>query len=390
VKRILLLVCIFLAACQVVPGAATTIPPTIPATTTTEAQFPASPVPSTPTAVPTIPAAVIELEGAELPPGFSLIKYADLPRPTAFAFDAAGRLYVTSQDGNVYLLTDSNQDGRADTTSIFASGFEFPLGVAVQSSTADVYVSHQGVLSVLSDGNHDDVTDGERILAGDLPFGMHQNDNIVFGPDGWLYVGVGSACNACDDTNPQSASILRFNVQTGDREIYATGMRNPYGIAFDPKTGDLFATDNGRDDLGMDAPLEELNHIVQGGDYGYPNCWNEQDQPGCENTIPSIAGFEAHSSADAVSIYDGQNFPAEYQGNAFVTIFGSWLKGGVQTGIQRAVLVPQGDTYQAQTSWFVHFPQGVMPLPLVVGPDGALYVGDYIAGVIYRISYGYP
>jgi glucose/arabinose dehydrogenase len=390
VKRILLFVCIFLAACQVVPGAETTIPPIITATPTTEAQLPASPVPSTATGMPTIPAAVIELEGAELPPGFSLIKYADLQRPTAFAFDAAGRLYVTSQDGNVYLLTDSNQDGRADTTSIFASGFEFPLGVAVQSSTGDVYVSHQGVLSVLSDGNHDDVTDGERILAGDLPFGMHQNDNIVFGPDGMLYVGVGSTCNACDDTNPQSASILRFNVQTGEREIYATGMRNPYGIAFDPKTGDLFATDNGRDDLGMDAPFEELNHIVQGGDYGFPNCWNEQDQPGCENSIPPIATFEAHSSADAVVIYNGQNFPAEYWGNAFVTIFGSWLKGGVQTGIQRVILTTQGDTSHAEASWFVRFPQGVMPLPLVVGHDGALYVGDYIAGVIYRISYGSP
>jgi glucose/arabinose dehydrogenase len=333
---------------------------------------------------------VNELEGAELQPGFSLIKYADLPRSTAFAFDGAGRLYVTSQDGNVYLLTDSNQDGRADTRSIFASGYDFPLGVAVQSSTGEVYISQKGVISVLSDDNQAGVADGERILAGDLPFGLHQNDNIVFGPDGWLYVGVGSTCNACDDTNPQSASILRFNVQTGEREIYATGMRNPYGIAFDPKTGDLFATDNGRDDLGMDAPFEELNHIIQGEDYGYPNCWNEQDQPGCENTIPAIASFEAHSSADAVAIYDGQKFPAEYQGNVFVTIFGSWLKGGVQTGIQRVVLAPQGDTYRGDASWFVRFPQGVMPLPLTVGPDGALYVGEYIGGAIYRISYGYP
>ena len=204
--------------------------------------------------VPTVPPSVIELDGAEVQPGFSLIKYADLPRPTAFAFDSAGRMYATSQDGNLYLLTDADRDGRADTTSIFASGYVFPLGVAVQESTGKVYVSHQGVISVLSDGNQDDVADDERILAGDLPFGLHQNDNLIFGPDGWLYVGVGSTCNACEDTNPQSASILRFNVQTGEREIYATGLRNPYGIAFDPSTGDLFATDNGRDDLGMEFP----------------------------------------------------------------------------------------------------------------------------------------
>jgi glucose/arabinose dehydrogenase len=387
VKRILLLGLLILAACRPVPVSETAIPAVT--TTASGTPLPSSPLPNTPTIVPTIPASVIELEGTELPPGFSLTRYADLPRPTAFAFDAADRLYVTSQDGNLYLLTDTNQDGRADTRSIFASGYVFPLGVAVRESTGAVYVSHQGVLSVLSDANQDGVADGEKILAGDLPFGMHQNDNIVFGPDGWLYVGVGSTCNACDDTNPQSASVLRFNVETGEREIYATGMRNPYGLSFDPLTGDLFATDNGRDDLGMDAPYEELNHIVQGGDYGYPNCWNEQDQPGCENTIPGIAHFEAHSSADAVVIYDGQNFPADYRGNAFVTIFGSWLKGGVQTGIQRAVLAPNGGSYTADASWFVRFPQGVMPLPLVVGPDGALYVGDYINGAVYRISYGH-
>jgi glucose/arabinose dehydrogenase len=385
-NKILLFVCVFLAACQAaVPSAEINIPTAIPPT----AQLP-TPLPNTPTAVPTIPASVVELPGAELPPGFSLIKFADLARPTAFAFDAAGRLFATSQDGNLYRLTDTNHDGRVDTTSIFASGYDFPLGVAVQESTGEVYVSQKGVISVLTDNNQDGLADNEKILAGDLPFGEHQNDNLVFGPDGWLYIGVGSTCNACQDTNPLSASILRFNVQTGDREVYARGLRNPYGLAFDPATGDLFATDNGRDDLGMDAPFEELNHIVLNGDYGYPNCWNEQNQPGCEHTIPAIATFEAHSSADSVVIYAAQNFPTQYQGNAFVTIFGSWLKGGLQTGIQRVILKPQGDTYQAETSWFVRFPQGVMPLPLVVGPDGALYVGDYINGTIYRISYGTP
>jgi glucose/arabinose dehydrogenase len=138
----------------------------------------------------------------------------------------------------------------------------------------------------------------------------------------------------------------------------------------------------------MDMPFEELNHIVQGRDYGYPNCWNEQNQPGCENTIPAVAFFEAHSSADGVDFYTGQNFPVAYHSNAFVTIFGSWLKTGVQTGIQRVVLSQDGNS--SETSWFVRFPTGVMPLPIICGPDGALYVGDYVNGVIYRISYGMP
>ena len=340
--------------------------------------------------MPTIPASIVELDGAEIQTGFSLIKFADLPRPTAMTFDGSGRMFVTSQDGNIYVVTDENGDGRADRSSIFASGYVFALGIDIQESTGDIYVSHQGVISILRDDNHDDVADGERIFAGDLPFGLHQNDNLEFGPDGLLYIGVGSTCDACDDTNPQSAAILRFNVATGEREIFATGMRNPFDIAFHPETGELFATDNGRDKLGMDAPLEELNHIIQGGDYGYPDCWDAGDQAGCENSIPAIAFFEAHSSADGVDFYDGEKFPSEYRGNAFVSIFGSWLKPGVETGIQRVILIPNGNTYSGQTSWFVRFPEGVMPLPLEFGPDDALYVGDYINDVIYRISYGLP
>ena len=389
-KRSLIVFVILLVACQ--SGTSTTIPPprtptllsptetTLPQWTATES--------ATPTA--TIPASTVDLEGAEVPPGFSLIKFADLYRPTGFAFDHQGRLYVTSQDGNVYILQDEDRDGRADSRTTFATGYYFPLGVAVHDSRGEVYVSYQGAITVLKDTDGDGRSDEERLLVENLPFDKHQNDNLEFGPDGWLYIGVGSTCDACDDSDPRSATILRFNVETGESEIFATGMRNPFDIAFHPKTGDLFATDNGRDDLGMEGPFEELNHIVQGGDYGYPNCWNEQDQPGCENTVPPIAVFESHSSADGMDIYNGEKFPSEYRGNAFVTIFGSWLKTGVQTGVQRVVLSSQGETYHAEASWFVRFPAGVMPLPLVFGPDEAMYVGDYIGDAIYHITYGLP
>ena len=385
-----------LAACQ--PGTGTALPPsaspTVPLLVSTDTAFPqlTATVPATETVTPTgtVPPSNVELEGAEVPPGFSLIKFADLYRPTGFAFDSQGRLYVTSQDGNVYILQDEDQDGRADSRTTFATGYYFPLGVAIHAPTGEVYVSYAGAITVLKDTNGDGRSDEERIFVDDLPFDKHQNDNLEFGPDGLLYIGVGSACDACDDSDPRSASIMRFNVETGASEIFATGMRNPFDIAFHPETGELFATDNGRDDLGMEGPFEELNHIVRGGDYGYPHCWNEQDQPGCENTIPPIASFESHSSADGVDIYNGETFPAEYRGNVFVTIFGSWLKPGVQTGIQRVVLTRQGETYSAEASWFIRFPAGVMPLPLLFGPQETMYVGDYVNEAIYRISYGLP
>ena len=382
---------IVLVGCQ---PAISTVDPSAPVSMNTSLPT-GTPVPEptttkTPMPIPTVPASIVELKGAEVSPGFSLIKFADLYRPTAFAFDRQGRMFVTSQDGNVYILHDQDRDGRADTRSTFATGYYFPLGVAVHSPTGNVYVSYQGAITILSDTDGDERADEEKILVDQLPTGKHQNDNLKFGPDGKLYVGVGSACNACDDSDPRSAAILQFDVDTGQSEIFATGMRNPYDLAFQPGTGNLFATDNGRDDLGMDAPFEELNHIVSGGDYGYPNCWNEQDTPGCEGTIPAVAFFEAHSSADGLDFYDGNSFPAAYRGNAFVSIFGSWLKPNVQTGIQRVVLTKNGDNYQGEASWFVRFPQGSMPLPVLFGPDDALYVGDYINDAIYRISYGKP
>jgi glucose/arabinose dehydrogenase len=330
----------------------------------------------------------VELEGAEVPRGFSLIKFADVPSTTAFAFDSLGRLYATSVTGRVFILTDEDSDGRADSVVIYSSGYNQPLGVAVHAPTGDVYVSHRGQITIARDTDGDGIADIKENFVTGLPVDDHQNDNLEFGPDGWLYMGLGSTCDACQDPDPRSASILRFNVETGEREIYATGLRNPYDIAFHPETSDLFATDNGRDDLGLDAPFEDLNHIVQGGDYGYPDCWNEQDMAGCEDTIPAVAFFEAHSSANGVDIYGGESFPSEYRGNAFVSIFGVGLER-LQTGIQRVVLSPSGDTYTGETSWFVRFPEGASPLPLLFGPDGALYVGEYFGDAIYRISYGF-
>jgi glucose/arabinose dehydrogenase len=385
------IVLLILVACRPVTSTATLQFPTITFTPLpTETPVPQPTFTETPVSTPTIPSSTVELNGAEVQPGFSLIKFADLYRPTAITFDVDGRMFVTSQDGNVYILSDDNRDGRSDSRFTFATGFYLPLGVTVHHPTGDVYVSHQGKITVLSDTDDDNRADVKKVFTNDLPFELHQNDNLKFGPDGWLYIGVGSTCNACNDPDPRSASILRFNIETGANEIYATGMRNPFDLAFYPPTGELFATDNGRDDLGMEAPFEELNHIVQGGDYGYPDCWDQQNMPGCDNTVPAVAFFESHSSADGLDFYGGEKFPAEYKGNAFVSIFGSWLKPNVQTGIARVILTPEGNTYKGETSWFVRFPAGVMPLPLLFGPEDALYVGDYVNDAIYRISYGMP
>jgi putative membrane-bound dehydrogenase-like protein len=358
----------------------TELPPTNPPTAT--ATLPPNPTETLPT-----PESTVEVTGATVPPGFSFIKFADIYRPTGLAFDAAGRLYVTSFDGTVHILNDNDGDGRSDNDIVFANGFSTALGITLRPGTNEVYVSSNGQITLLRDETGDDQADIHDVLVSGLPTGLHQNDNLKFGSDGWLYMGLGSTCDACDELDSRSASLMRFNLDSGESEIIATGLRNPYDLAFHPTTGDLFATDNGRDDLGLDRPFEELNHIIINGDYGWPDCWNVQEGTNCDGTETAVAFFEPHSSANGLDFYTGNQFPPEYRNNAFVAIFGTFLTDGVATGIVRVQLTPDGDSYQSTVSWFAQWPDG-RPLPLIMGPDGALYVGDYINSVIYRISYG--
>ncbi len=341
---------------------------------------------------PTIPSEVtLEVEEAILPPGFSMIKFADLTWPTSLAFDNEGRLYAASNDGTIHVLLDEDNDGRSDQDVIVASDFRLPLGIAIHPENGDIYVSSLGRITILRNNEGDLRADESMPFVTRLPYDWHQNNNLKFGPDGLLYLGIGSTCNACEDEDPRSATIMRFDLESAEGEIYASGLRNAYDIAFHPTTGDLFATDNGRDDLGEKLPDEELNHIIQGGDYGYPNCWDEATQPGCNGTLTAIAYFEPHSSANSLAFQVSDLLPDAYTSDdnhavAYVAIYGAWHAPEVVTGITRVQLTATGDTYEGQVDWFAKWPGN--PLGLAISSDGDLFVGDYKNHAIYRISYG--
>jgi glucose/arabinose dehydrogenase len=330
------------------------------------------------------------VERGTLPPGFSLTVYAEVTAPTSLRFGPDGRLYVANVAGNVFALLDEDGDFWAEGQRLFAGNLTVPLGMLWIDDT--LYASYRGAVQTLRDSNGDLRADERRDIVTGLPsLGLHQNDALALGPDGWIYIGQGSTCDVCVEADPRSASILRFQPDGSQLEVFATGVRNPVGLAFNA-AGDLFATDNGRDDLGREAPPEEFNHIMAGADYGWPDCWLGAPASACGGATQPIATFSARSSANGIAFYDAQGFPPAYHGNAFVAVLGSYIYDDLPRGVQRLRLTRASDgTYTAEAEWFLDLTAaGGRPLDLTVGPDGALYVADYASGAVYRVTYGAP
>ena len=130
-----------------------------------------------------------------------------------------------------------------------------------------------------------------RRLCRSCQRGYTRNNGLAFGPDGKMYLTLGSTCNACQERSELSATILQFNLDGTGRRVYASGLRNVYDIAFHPVDGTLFGADNGRDELELNVP-EELNLLVDGGNYGWPDCWGDGQGSNCEGTLPPIAEME--------------------------------------------------------------------------------------------------
>ena len=361
------------------PAPSATLGPTA-STTPTETSTPP------PTAAPT-DTPVVVVERGQVPPGFSLTVYATVPSPTSLTFGPDGRLYVASADQHVYVYSDETGSHRATLRSTFASGLDTPLGLLWIGD--QLLISYNANVVAMRDTNGDGVEDQYTIIVPNLPIGLHQNDGMVPGADGYVYMGLGTTCDVCAENSPLSGSILRFKPDGSDLSVYATGFRNPYDVAFNA-AGDLFATDNGRDKLGDDIPPEELNHIRAGLDYGWPDCWEGNTDAACTSKAHAVATFTAHSSVDGLTFYNATNFPPEYRDNAFAAVFGSYLLPQIERGVKRIVLSKQGDTYTGQAEWFLQLGTAGRPLDLTVGPDGGLYVADFAQGEIYRIVYGAP
>ena len=326
-----------------------------------------------------VPAAGVPL-GIRVPAGFRVETFAGgLRQPTAMAYGPDGRIYVTQTGGTLVAI-------RRGTTfpEVLLRRLRTPLGLAWRGRT--LFVSEQGRLErfTLSRGR----LVGRHVVVKGLPFGEHQQDNVVF-HHGRLYWGSGSTCDACRERDPRSAAILALRPDGSDLQVYARGLRNPYGLAVQPGTGRLYASVNGQDELGSAGDPEPAEMVVvvrRGAFYGWPRCWPNARtfrlSGRCGGVTRPAAYLEPHASADGIAFYTGHSFPRVYRGNLFVAEWGEYLHAHFGRRVVRVELRPNGTARRVSVfaSGFAH------PLALLVDKRGGLLVADWGRGVVYRIQ----
>ena len=348
-------------------------------------------------------AAIVSPSGAviaQLPAGFQAqVFMSGLKQPRFITFDSNGVLYVAERANNrIVSLPDTNHDGVADSVKVFAEDIETPHSL-VQYKGAWYVGVPTGVIK-LEDTNNDGIADKRTVLIDNYPTIVHNTRTVLFLPDGRMVVSIGSGCNVCDEIDPRRGGIVVYdNEKATGEKIFAHGLRNAVGLTLHPGTGELWATNNGRDLMGDDLPPDTVYIIKEGLNYGWPRCHSgtiidpEMGAPdSCKGVEQPIIQMQAHSAPLGLTFYNGKNFPVEYQGSLFIALHGSWNRS-VPTGY-KVIRVPfkDGKPLPAQDffSGFLDDKKGEAsgrPVGLAVSPDGSLFVSDDKGGFIYRISY---
>jgi glucose/arabinose dehydrogenase len=374
---------------------------------------------------------VLPYEGQvpRVPEGFTATPFATgLAHPRRLLVLPNGDVLVAEQKvGYITLLRDQDGDGKADWIERHAEGFNGPYGLAWRDGEVLVAdqdgiwrVPHQ--LDNLRPGRNVEqrVADvpadrrkgsphivGEEMITQKGVFGIikgHANRHVAIEPKtGALFVGVGSSGNI--GVEPEvKATIQRFEPNGSGQTTYASGMRNATALAFHPDTGELFATVQERDGLGDGLVPDYLTHVEKGAFYGWPYSYIGQNpMPGFASMRPDKVQaavkpdllFEAHSSLLDIVFYTGSQFPAEYRGDAFVALKGSWNRSNpIGYKIVRVPFKdgrPQGFYENFAAGFWVSGAERAevwgRPAALAVAKDGSLLVGDDTGGTIWRISF---
>ncbi|HEV3349255.1 MAG TPA: PQQ-dependent sugar dehydrogenase [Methylomirabilota bacterium] len=338
-----------------------------------------------------------------VPPGFAIDVFADKVGSVRFmAIDPAGTLLVSEPSaGRVLALPDKNGDGKADSVQTVVTGLDQPHGLAFHDGA--LYIAETSrVQRFAYDPATMKATQPAQLAR--LPSGGgHWTRTVVFGPDGRMYVSVGSSCNVCRESDKRRAAILRFNADGSGEQLFSTGLRNAVGLAIHPATGALWATVNERDWRGDDLPPDYVTEVREGSVHGWPDCVTVRGRPqadtsfakgaACDKVAPPSVELQAHSAPIGLAFYTGTQFPEEYRGSLFVAYRGSWNRT-LPTGYKIVRIrfrdgQPTGSPLVEDfaTGWLEGTSAWGRPVDLVVGRDGALYLSDQGSGRIYRITH---
>lgn len=337
----------------------------------------------------------------QAPAGFTVSLFAtDTTKPRFLAIAPNGDVFVAESDiGKIAVFRERGGHVRRTT---FAAGFAQPHGLAfhdgalyVADTTAIWKLAYKG--GALQAGRKTRVT-----KASFGPPGGHFTRDIAFGPDGKLYLAIGSRENIGEDPLPRAS--VQLVKPDGTFATFATGLRNPVGIAFYPGTDDLWVTVNERDGLGDDLPPDYLAHISQGDFFGWPYAYiGPHPDPDYGAKRPDLVAktktpdilFQAHSAPLGLVFYEGAQFPADYKGDAFVALHGSW-NSSKPTGYKVVrIRFKDGKPMGGYDNFLTGFrlddtsPAQVWgrPVGLAVAKDGSLLVTDDAGKAIWRVSY---
>ncbi len=334
------------------------------------------------------------VDDIELPAGFRIEDYAEVPNARSLALGDNGTVFVSTRRGRaVYAIVAS--DGGTETIELI-DGLNSPNGIAFHEG--DLYVAEIDRVTRYADieSRLNDAPEAE-ILDIDLPSEKHHGWRYIgFGPDGKLYVSIGMPCNICNEDG--FGQIIRMNADGSERETYAEGVRNSVGFTWHPDTDHLWFTDNGRDMLGDDLPPGELNHAsAVGQHFGFPYCHAGelldpkfgQDED-CSDYRAPAQKLGSHVAPLGVKFYTGDMFPADYQGQIFIAEHGSWNRSKKIGFRVTKVSLENGRPVAYEpfaTGWLQNEAVSGRPVDLLVLEDGSMLVSDDHAGKLYRISY---
>ncbi len=312
---------------------------------------------------------------------------------------------VPSAD-RITLLRDADGDGAADVQTSFLTGLASPFGMALVGD--DLYVANSGSLvrfpyrvgETQITAAPDTVT---ALPAGD--YNQHWTRSLLASPDGsTLYVGVGSASNVAEhgiEEEENRAAIWEVDVATGAARIYASGLRNPVGLAWEPESGALWTAVNERDELGSDLVPDYLTSVQEGGFYGWPYSYYgdvvdtrvEPRRPDlvARALVPDYA-LGPHTASLGLAWSGGTSLPAAFAEGMFVGQHGSWNRrpksGYKVVFVPFADGRPSGPPRDVLTGFLDADEEDAFgrPVGVVLDAEGALLVADDVGNVVWRVT----